>query len=143
MLKGSCCCKSVRFEIHHHPKMMGTCHCPRCRKIGAAVFVLVKKDSVIITAGKEMIATYLPEEGYKYKRNFCKKCGTSLGEIVSDEKIFPIPANTIDDPLSLTNGFHEFVSEKPNWLEICDGAKQFMGHPEVEASQGPKDTVSS
>jgi hypothetical protein len=29
----------------------------------------------------------------------------------------------------LKNSFHEFVSEKPSWYEICDEAKQFAGHP--------------
>ncbi len=129
MLKGSCCCKSVKFEIHGDPVVMGTCHCSRCRKVGASTILIIKKDSLIMTSGEEFVATYLPEEGYKYKRNFCRKCGTSLGEIISSEEMFPIPANTIDGDLPLPNSFHEFVSEKPNWYEICDTAKQFSSHP--------------
>lgn len=130
MLQGSCCCKKVIFEISEIPKMMGTCHCGRCRKVGASTIMLVNKDTVKITQGKEFIATYVPEEGYKYKRNFCKNCGTSLGEIISEDEMFPIPANAIDSKLTLKNTFHEFVSEKPEWYEICDDAKQFIGHPE-------------
>lgn len=129
MLKGSCCCKSVKFEIHGPPVVMGTCHCTRCRKVGASTILLINKDSLTITSGKEFIATYFPEQSYKYKRNFCKNCGTSLGEIISTNEMFPIPANTIDIDLPLSVSFHEFVSEKPNWYEICDTAKQFIGHP--------------
>jgi hypothetical protein len=129
MLKGSCCCKIVNFEIDGPPVAMGTCHCSRCRKVGASTILLIKKDSLTITSGRESIATYSPEKNYKYKRNFCKNCGTSLGEIISIDEMFPIPANTIDTDLPLPVSFHEFVSEKPKWYEICDTAKQFLGHP--------------
>lgn len=129
MLKGSCCCKEIKFEINDHPVVMGTCHCTRCRKVGASTILLIKKGSLVINSGKKLIATYLPEEGYKYKRNFCMNCGTALGEIASDDDMFPIPANAIDSDIPLAISFHEFVSEKPNWYEICDTAKQFIGHP--------------
>lgn len=109
--------------------MMGTCHCSRCRKVGASVIVFIEKQSLVITEGKQFIGTYYPEEGYKYQRNFCTNCATSLGEILSEEKSFPISANLFDDDLELENLFHEFVSEKPKWLKICDDAKQFMNHP--------------
>ena len=69
MLQGSCCCKKVIFEILEVPKLMGTCHCSRCRKVGASTIMLVKKETVKINQGREFIATYVPEEGYKYKRN--------------------------------------------------------------------------
>ena len=128
-MKGSCCCKSVCFEITEQPEMMGTCHCTRCRKSGASTFLLVKKEFIKIKKGYDFISTYHPEEGYKYRRNFCKKCGSALGEIISNEKMVPVPANTIDNELRLSNNFHEFVSEKPKWYEICDDAKQFLGHP--------------
>jgi len=78
--------------------------------------VFVKKESLEITEGKDFIGTYYPEEGYKYKRDFCIKCGTSLGEITSEENSFPIPANTIDGEIELENSFHEFISDKPKWL---------------------------
>lgn len=129
MLKGSCCCKKVSFVITGAPVVMGTCHCSRCRKVGASTILLIKKESLTINSGKEFISTYLPEEGLKYKRNFCKNCGSALGEILSTDEIFPIPANTLDTDIPLPISFHEFVTEKPNWYEICDSAKQFPGHP--------------
>jgi hypothetical protein len=42
---------------------------------------------------------------------------------------FPISANCIDSEMDIQNKFHEFVSEKPGWLEIGDRAKQFSEHP--------------
>ncbi|PZT92067.1 MAG: aldehyde-activating protein [Citromicrobium sp.] len=108
---------------------MGTCHCSRCRKVGASTFVFVKKDDLLWISGREMVQRYEPEPPYKYARCFCRTCGTALGEIISDEPIFPIAANALDDDPVVRNGFHEFVAEKPSWYEICDRAKQFEGHP--------------
>lgn len=129
MLNGSCCCGAVRFSLSAPPSMMATCHCTRCRKVGASTFVFVRREDFVLRGGGDMIAVYEPEEGYRYRRSFCSRCGTALGEIGGEGESFPIPANCFDDPLELTVRFHEFVSEKPDWSPICDAAKQFNGHP--------------
>lgn len=129
MIKGSCCCKSVEFELSKQPIVMGTCHCSRCRKIGSSVLVIVEKDSLKINKGLDVIGTYKAKPPFKYDRNFCTLCGTALGEILSAEKSFPISAQCLDNDPIVRNKFHEFVSNKPAWYEICDSAKQFLEHP--------------
>jgi len=129
MIKGSCSCKSVEFELTAKPVVMGTCHCSRCRKVGSSILVIVKKESFNLLKGKNEISTYKPEEGFKYYRNFCKNCGTSLGEILSEDETFPISAHCFDDDPIVRNKFHEFVSSKPKWYDICDNAEQFSDHP--------------
>ena len=109
--------------------MLGTCHCSRCRKVGASAIIFVKKEDLVWVQGKDQVATYKPKVPYKYERNFCKNCGTSLGEILSNDDSFPIAANAIDSELDLKNQMHEFVAEKPSWYEICDEAAQNMEHP--------------
>ena len=109
--------------------MMATCHCSRCRKVGAATFVFVERDDFTLDSGEADIAFYRPEEGYSFTRSFCARCGTALGELGGESDSFPIPANCFDDPLDMSVRFHEFVAEKPDWLPICDSAKQFDRHP--------------
>lgn len=130
MIKGSCCCGTVQFELTEAPTMMGTCHCSRCRKVGASTLVFVKAESFHITQGRDKIAIYKPETGYQYNRCFCSVCGSALGEVLSESPSFPVAANCLDSDIDIKNQFHEFVSEKPSWLEIGDSAKQFEGHPE-------------
>ena len=80
--------------------------------------------------GKENVHTYQPPPPYKYGRCFCRNCGTSLGEILSEEDSFPINAHVLDgDALTVSNQFHEFVKEKPSWYVIGDDARQYEGHP--------------
>jgi len=60
---------------------------------------------------------------------FYQICGTSLGEILSEEATFPIAAQALDTDIGLKNEFHEFTSEKPDWSAICDDAPQSEGRP--------------
>ena len=129
MINGSCCCGAIRFELSAAPTMMATCHCSRCRKLGASTFVFVNKEALRWIQGRELVARYEPEPGYKYVRCFCRKCGTALGEIESLQDSFPVAANCLDDDPIVRNRFHEFVSSKPAWYEICDNARQFSEHP--------------
>ena len=129
MIKGSCCCETVQFELTEVPSMMGTCHCSRCRKVGASTLVFVKSETFKITKGRDQISTYKAVPPYKYDRCFCSVCGSALGELSSEEGSFPLAANCLDEDAGLENKFHEFVSEKPNWLKIGDTAKQFDEHP--------------
>jgi len=108
---------------------MGTCHCSRCRKVGASTIVFVKKESLVWIEGKSHVGLYQPEPPYRYGRSFCRICGTSLGEILSEDTSFPIAANALDTDFGLKNQFHEFVAEKPGWYEICDDAPQSDVHP--------------
>lgn len=129
MIKGSCCCGSIKFELNTTPDMMGTCHCSRCRKLGSSTIVFVKKESFNLLQGKEFIQTYTPESPFAYARTFCKRCGTALGEIGSNSESFPVPVNCLDDDPVLRNQFHVFVSSKPVWYKICDSATQFQENP--------------
>ncbi len=132
MITGSCCCGAVRFELMAEPSMLGTCHCSRCRKVGASAIAFIRKEDLKWIQGRDNIQVFAPTAPYKYSRCFCKTCGTSLGEILSAEDSFPIAANTLDTDISIKNSFHEFVAEKPAWYEIGDDARQFEGHPVVE-----------
>ena len=129
MLKGSCCCGAIQFQLTNLPTMMGSCHCSRCRKLGASTILFVKKSEFTLLQGHAFIEKYQPEAPFHYIRSFCKNCGTALGEISSENESFPIPANCLDDDLPLNIQFHVHVASKPNWYSICDAAPQFQENP--------------
>ncbi len=128
-IQGSCCCGAVAFELSATPSMMGMCHCTRCRKVGASALVFVARESLSWIRGRDIVSTYTPDAPYKYARCFCSICGTSLGEILSEEDSFPISGHCLDSDPVVRNTFHEFVAEKPEWYVIGDDAVQFEGHP--------------
>jgi hypothetical protein len=129
MIRGSCCCGEVKFELTAPPTMMGTCHCSRCRKAGVANLVFVRRDAFRWVSGREMVETYRPDPPFTLARQFCRRCGTGLGEPLAEGDGFPINAHCLDDDPLVRNRFHEWVSAKPAWYEICDGARQFAEDP--------------
>lgn len=129
IIRGSCCCGRVKFELLEAPTMMGTCHCSRCRKVGASTFVMVSRSALKWVQGREAVARYTPDPPYRYARCFCSACGTALGEIDSEADTLPIAAHALDDDPQVRNRFHEFVAVKPAWYDICDSARQFSEHP--------------
>jgi hypothetical protein len=129
MIRGSCCCGRVQFAVSEKPKMVAACHCSRCRKLGATPFAFVSAESFELLAGRDQIAVYRPEPPFEYARCFCAHCGTSLGEVFSAEKSFPIPVNCFDEDLGVEIRFHEHVATKPSWQLIPEGVKQFAGDP--------------
>ena len=58
MIKGSCCCGSIKFEISDVPSMMGTCHCSRCRKLGSSTIIFVKKENFKLGGFKRQVQQY-------------------------------------------------------------------------------------
>ena len=90
---------------------------------------MVEAESFKLLGGRERIVRYCPEPPFKYQRSFCGKCGTSLGEILSEEKMFPVPVNCFDQDLGVEIRFHEHVATKPAWYVIPEGSKQFDGDP--------------
>lgn len=129
MIQGSCCCGEVRFEVSEKPKFVAACHCSRCRKVGATPFAMVEAAGFRLLSGREHVVEYPPVPPFKYRRCFCGKCGTSLGEMVSDEKMFPVPVNCFDEDIGMEIRFHEHVATRPSWCVIPEDSKQFAGDP--------------
>ena len=129
MFSGSCACGEVRFSISEKPKFLAECHCSRCRKLGATPFAMIASNTFELLSGRNKIKAFSPVPPFMYLRMFCEVCGTSLGELTSEEEMFPIPANCFDDDLGLPIRFHEHVATKPSWVTIPDDVKKFEGNP--------------
>ena len=120
MIKGHCECGKVTFEVDGEILDFSHCHCSQCRRLhGAAygTFAGVARDQFRLVSGFEDIETVSPVPPYKYKRSFCRQCGTSLGEPLSSDETFSINAHCLDADPGVRNAFHEFVSERPDWAK--------------------------
>jgi len=129
LIRGSCCCGAIRFSLAEKPSFLADCYCSRCQKLGGTPFVMTPSANVSIESGADDLVAFPPEPPFKYKREFCGRCGTSLGEISSDGEMIPIPANCFDDALDLPMRFVEHAATKPPWATIPEGVKVFEGDP--------------
>lgn len=126
MIRGSCLCGAVKFEISEEPSSLSYCHCTRCRK-AAGIFsaVLIGNASDLkVTQGEGFIQDHPPSADGKHRRCFCNQCGTSLGDLHTGD-IYVVAASALDDEPKIKPLFHMFTGAKPDWYEINDGLKQF------------------
>jgi len=123
MLKGSCQCGSVRFDVAEAPSSPTACHCVQCRKQSGHYFASanIPKSSVSIE-GAEHLTWYRSSE--KVKRGFCSKCGSWLFW----EPVFldwtSVALGSIEGKTGLNLERHIFVAEKGDYYELADGLPQ-------------------
>ncbi len=129
MIRGSCLCGGVRFEIDGKVSPVGQCHCSLCRKASGTA-----SNAVLLTAtrsfrwvvGEELAQTWQRPSGWRH--TFCRVCGSSLPRVHSSGKVVQIPAGILDDDPGTDIARHIFVGSKAAWDEIAGDAPRFEEH---------------
>ena len=127
MIRGSCLCGNVRYEISGALDRLLHCHCSQCRKAHGAAFgtyARVKRADFRFFAGEREVASYASSPGVR--RTFCQRCGASL-QFIRDSKpeAIWVTAGTLDDDPDIRPSHHIFVGSKAPWFEIADGLPQY------------------
>ncbi|MEQ1833217.1 MAG: GFA family protein, partial [Candidatus Eisenbacteria bacterium] len=79
MLRGSCLCGAVRYEIAADPLHMYYCHCATCQKATGTAFatnILVPADGFAVVAGRDRLGAF--ESSPDKRRYFCASCGSPI-----------------------------------------------------------------
>ena len=127
MIRGSCLCKGVQFEIHGKLEHASHCHCSMCRKAHGAAFGtygMGRMADFRLTSGADLIERYASSPGIT--RTFCKRCGATL-QYMSDktpEKL-EIALGVLDGDPGVCATHHIYVASKAPWFEITDGLPQY------------------
>jgi hypothetical protein len=130
MVKGSCLCGGVHYQIDGEIGPMAHCYCSMCRKQHGAAFgtyVGVKAADFRWVKGEELVASYQSSPGGQ--RGFCRTCGSNLPVLEPGAEEFFIPAGTLDDDPGVRPAVHIFVASKAPWVEIDDELPQFDEYP--------------
>jgi len=131
MIRGSCLCGGVRFEIDRAVGPFELCHCRRCRKVSGSAFMAglgVRRHEFRFLSGRELIKTYdapILESPPAYRVCFCSTCGSPVPDPETGSECFEIAAGLLDDDPMIRPDKHIFVELKAPWSDITDGLKQF------------------
>jgi hypothetical protein len=130
VLEGSCLCGGVRFEVTGEFEPRSYCHCTSCKRLSGGAATAngrARSDSIRITAGRELLRTYQPDEGSA--KTFCSVCGSNLfggGWPESDQASVRLSA--IDSPLESRPTKHIWVRSVASWETLPDdGLERFDG----------------
>ncbi len=148
LLRGSCRCGTVRFEVESNtPVPYQLCYCSICRKQqgGGGYAINLGADArTLSVTGEEALGTYRAEiidderpqcEVSTGERRFCTRCGSALWlwDPTWPELVHPF-ASAIDGDLPRApQRVHLMLKYKADWVEpdIRPGDETFELYPEI------------
>lgn len=127
MLRGSCLCQGVAYEIDGEVRDLLYCHCTMCRKAHGSAFRArgkVLASEFRWTRGEDLVRYYESSPGNH--RGFCSVCGTPLLSRFDDKpKVLGLALGPLDDDPVHRPVCHLFVASKAPWHEIGDTLPQY------------------
>ena len=127
MLRGSCLCGDVRYEIEGAIDYASHCHCSQCRKGHGAAFAtygVVPAAKFRYGKGSESVASFNATPAAT--RTFCRRCGSNLEwRGASRPDLVGFALGTLDDDPHLKPRWHIYVGSRAPWFEITDDLRQF------------------
>jgi hypothetical protein len=130
MMRGSCWCGGVRFQVEGPFVNLRYCHCTHCKKISGGVGTAsgrARTENITVLEGRDSIETFLPREGAA--KSFCRICGSNLfGGGWPDSEQTSIRLSAIDSGLDQKPEAHVFVRSVAPWETLPDD-----GLPRYEA----------
>ena len=131
MIRASCLCGDVRFEISGAMSGASHCHCSMCRKAHGAAFgtyAAAKAADFRVVIGSERIVRYRSSNGVI--RTFCARCGSTLQWLrESKPDIVDVALGILDDDPGVRPDRHIYVGSKAPWHEITDSLPQHETYP--------------
>ena len=130
MIRGSCLCGGVKFEISRAVGPFELCHCGRCRKANGSAFVAglgVRRADFRLVQGGDLIETFEApqrESPPPYRTHFYRRCGSPVPDSSGDTPWLEVPAGLFDDDPQLRPDKHIFVDVKSPWFQIMGDLPQ-------------------
>lgn len=143
MIRGSCLCGGVAFEIDGALTPIQLCHATRCRKATGAAWapeMLAEQAHFRWTHGEALVTRYesaLLREPPPYRRAFCRTCGSPLPIEIEGTPFVILNPGILDDDPGTRPFRHAFVAQKACWHEIADELPRFDGQPPPPGASQP------
>lgn len=118
MIKGSCLCGNVRYEITGKVGPIVHCHCQTCRKAHGSAFssVAAVDDCDFLLVGHGVLKSFESSEGKQ--RFFCQDCGTQIYAKRENTAHIILRLGSLDDDPESAEKCHIWVSDKASWYSL-------------------------
>ena len=133
MIRGSCLCGQVQFQLLGTAQFINHCHCSMCRKVHGAAFgsfLHAHAQTFRWLAGQGQVQQFESSPGSV--RAFCKVCGSNMPVLEDNESHVIIPAGTLDGDPDVRPIVHIHTASKAEWYEVTDALPQFPESPPQE-----------
>ncbi len=138
MIRGSCLCGGIRFEISGRVTPIQICHARRCQKTTGSAFApeaACRADRFRWTAGEDLIQVYeapLLREPPPLRRDFCRVCGSPVPVVREDSDFVGFMVGVLDDDPGSRPFRHIFLGQRAAWDELSDDLPRFDERPPAD-----------
>jgi hypothetical protein len=132
MLRGSCLCGAVKYEVTGEPTRFFHCHCSRCRKAtgtGHASNVFLQPASLKWLCGEEQLRSFKVPEAKRFTNAFCAMCGGRMPRQVKDTDAVIVPAGSLDEEAPLKPQARIFYGSRASWSCEADALPVHIEYP--------------
>ncbi len=129
MIKGSCLCGAIGYEIDGIDFPISHCHCLTCQKAHSAAFATtarVLREHFHWRFGHERVASFESSPGKL--RHFCPNCGSHLVAERVEQAYMIVRVASLDEDPGLVPELHIWTSHDRPWLK-------YAGQPEHQEWQ--------
>lgn len=130
MLKGSCLCGGVAYEIDGPIRSPRFCHCLNCRKFSGtagAAWGVVSADDFRLIHSHSGVTKYDSGGGL---RAFCSACGSPVWyEPAGQPRFRGVPLGAMDDGEVPAPEMHVWTKSMPPWTSVADMLPRHERHP--------------
>lgn len=119
VLKGSCLCGAVQYEVDRPPEAMGHCHCQMCQKAHGAAFgtyAYTLSQDFRFVAGAEKLTEY--RSSPQATRTFCQVCGSTLQYKPDGKDGFGLAVATLDTDVGIVPTYQIWTRSKAPWWTL-------------------------
>ena len=132
VLRGSCLCGAVKYEVAGEAKRFYHCHCSRCRKAtgtGHASNLFLQPGTLRWLSGEEQIRAFKVPQAKRFTNQFCALCGGRLPRQPKDTDTVVIPAGSLDDETPIKPQARIFAASCTSWSCAGDGLVAYQESP--------------
>ena len=121
MIRGSCLCGAVAFEIEGRVTPIQYCHARRCQKFTGSAFapeLAARAERFRWVRGETNLTHYeapLLREPPPLRRSFCATCGSPMPSPQPETGFVLLLAGVLDDDPGVKPFAHIFTSHAPAW----------------------------
>ena len=138
MIRGSCLCGAVAFEIDGRVTPIQLCHARRCQKSTGSAFspeLAVRAEHFRWLRGEENLTHFeapLLREPPPFRKSFCRSCGSPLPVLQPETGFVIVLAGVLDDDPRVRPFRRIFTSHMPAWDAATDELPNFPERPPPE-----------
>jgi hypothetical protein len=126
MLRGSCLCGQVAYEVDAALGPIVHCHCETCRKTHGSAFSSlsnVPRDRFRWTKGREILSSFESSPGKV--RHFCSKCGSHIVAERTARDTVLLRLGCLDSTVPERAAIHIWRSDGASWYDPKDQLPEF------------------